>query len=211
MTNFPTCGLLRNTPSYTTMEPPCYGRNMKFCGAYTIFHLASGKVYVGSTSDLYHRKQQHLSLLRGNTHPNARLQEAYNYDGRLVFEYSLTNFSVERALEIEQLIIDQYFDSGILFNYGRDAVCPTRGITKTDEQIEKIRNSKIGVKQNLTPEMLELRREIIGKVNEVQQRPVVVDGVRYPSIFNASKELDVPKTTVWNRLNNPNFDSWRFI
>ena len=208
--DLPTCGILKDFPVYTTLEPPCYGRRVKFCAAYTIFHPATRKVYVGSTSDLYRRKHQHVFLLRKKSHPNARLQEAYNFDDELVFEYSLTNFSVKQAQDIEQLILDQYFDFNILFNYGRNALYPTRGIKKTSDQIKEIRALKTGIKLNLSSEALESRRVSVEKINEISRKPIIINSVEYSSIFSASEELGIPKSTIRHRVRSLNFDTWTY-
>ena len=46
-------------------------------GVYVIECVATGQLYVGSSSNLDERKAAHWALLRRGKHPNARLQEAW--------------------------------------------------------------------------------------------------------------------------------------
>jgi group I intron endonuclease len=55
-------------------------------GVYFIRHLASGKVYVGSSVTVAQRLNRHLNELRRGVHPNEYLQRAFTLHGEAAFE-----------------------------------------------------------------------------------------------------------------------------
>jgi len=46
--------------------------------------------------------------------------------------------------------------------------------------------------------------------NRGARSPVVIEGVEYPSIMEASKQLGVYYQTILKRLKNPNFEQWQY-
>lgn len=66
----------------------------KNSGIYKIVNLVDGKMYIGSSVNIYNRKNAHYSDLRKNIHHNVHLQRAFN-------KYGEENFKFER---IELLI-----------------------------------------------------------------------------------------------------------
>lgn len=76
-------------------------------GVYQIKNTANGKCYVGSSFAFGRRWNRHIRELRGNIHPNAKLQAAWNKYGPENFEFSVVE-CVEKdvILEREQFWID---------------------------------------------------------------------------------------------------------
>jgi len=58
-------------------------------GIYKIVNKVNMKVYVGYTTNLYRRRQQHINELRYNKHGNRHLQKAFNKYGRFNFEFEV--------------------------------------------------------------------------------------------------------------------------
>jgi len=56
---------------------------------YCIECLVNGKVYIGSTVDVNHRKTAHFLNLRKNKHPNKHLQSSYNINGPENFAFHI--------------------------------------------------------------------------------------------------------------------------
>lgn len=78
-------------------------------GIYSIQHIASKKIYIGSTNNLYVRRRGHFSKLRRNCHDNEYLQNAYNKYGRKAFRFAvIEECNVEKLIEREQYWIDFY-------------------------------------------------------------------------------------------------------
>jgi len=61
-------------------------------GVYEILNTASGKRYVGSAVNLPRRKKEHWRGLRGNCHPNQRLQNSWNKYGESAFEFGVIEY-----------------------------------------------------------------------------------------------------------------------
>ena len=59
------------------------------CGVYKILCISTGKVYIGSSSDIFSRISDHKSRLRGNRHANSYLQNSWNLYGENGFEFSI--------------------------------------------------------------------------------------------------------------------------
>ena len=69
-------------------------------GIYAIWHLASGKVYVGSAVHINRRWQGHASRLAKGTHHSARLQKLWNKHGGVGFAWVV----LEMVPEVTDLI-----------------------------------------------------------------------------------------------------------
>ncbi len=74
-------------------------------GVYIITY--NNKNYVGSSSNLKKRIREHFNCLKRSTHPNSRLQRAYNKYGIDVFSYkSVATCPSEYLIKLEQWFID---------------------------------------------------------------------------------------------------------
>ena len=89
-------------------------------GVYAIEHIASGRMYIGSTKrPLYLRWNEHRRELKRKQHHNRHLQEDWNTYGCHAFEFR----SIEQCLQNEIIIREQYYldryralDGGLLYN-----------------------------------------------------------------------------------------------
>ena len=76
-------------------------------GVYRIRNNVNGKVYIGSTINFKRRKVDHFKELRGNKHPNPKLQKAYNKYGEENIVFEIVEYvAPEKLLEREQYYID---------------------------------------------------------------------------------------------------------
>lgn len=87
---------------------------MIMIGVYYIKNKINNKIYIGSSKDIYTRKSQHYSELRGNYHTNIILQRSWNKYGEDSFEFGiLEETTIENRFEIEQKYINKYYDGGV--------------------------------------------------------------------------------------------------
>lgn len=219
-------------PSRETLSVPA---------AYALHHDKSGKVYVGSTGNLYVRMSQHRTDLKRGVHKNSNLQSAFNDDPSFSLSYLPTD-TKEQATEVEQSLLDQHLDSGILLNIASDATNPGAGVIISDEQKEKLRIAALNqfssldnrqrhseiikqkwqdpkyrqkntgralseesitkISDSLTKRYKE-NPEILVKQAEGRKRPIVYDGVTYPSVTDAGRLLGIPISTLHSRVNRP--------
>lgn len=83
--------------------------NIKISGIYCIMNLFNNKVYIGSSQNIYVRRQKHFSLLRLNKHKNKHLQNSYNLYGKEMFYFFIIEECfIDKLLSIEQFWMDFY-------------------------------------------------------------------------------------------------------
>jgi len=127
-------------------------------GIYCITCIRNGLIYIGSTYNLYKRKQDHFCRLRGNYHENSKLQNSFNKYGRECFKFevlehvdkikgeSKENFKMRLVNVIEQNYLDvfQPYKSLIGFNISKKAFSnygySTKETTKQKQREAKLKN-----------------------------------------------------------------------
>lgn len=77
-------------------------------GIYIIGFVPSKKVYVGQTSGFLQRKATHLATLRGGSHVNVHLQNAYNKYGEESMTWEFIDCEKDHLTEMEQYFVDFY-------------------------------------------------------------------------------------------------------
>jgi group I intron endonuclease len=79
-------------------------------GVYVIRNKTNGHFYIGSTTNLRQRKDQHLWGLRANRHHNPHLQNAWNKYGEENFEFLVTEvvIAADDIVAVEQRWIDGF-------------------------------------------------------------------------------------------------------
>jgi len=163
---------------------------MNKSGIYIILNYNNNKIYVGSASDLKHRRSTHFSLLRRNKHYNKHLQFSYNKYTKENFQFVIIEYCDKDSLiQREQYYIDtlnpQYnirhiADSNLgckmpdsmrkavsirnkLLYQGEDN--PFYGKKHTEETLEKFRTKYVASK--LTKEdVLEIQNMIKNKIKQ---------------------------------------------
>lgn len=79
----------------------------KICGVYKITNLINGKLYVGSSNNIYKRWDQHKDKLSNKQHGNVHLQSAWNKYGGHNFKFEIIEeCSPEMQFEREQFYLD---------------------------------------------------------------------------------------------------------
>lgn len=116
-----------------------------YCGIYRIVNTQKNECYVGQSQRVKKRIREHFRLLRGDKHPNARLQNAYNKYGHESFFADL-EVIVDRLDELDQLeeaFINGVakFDSPVVYNIADFSKAPMRGRFHSEEARCKIRKA----------------------------------------------------------------------
>lgn len=95
------------------------------CGVYRILCSASGRFYVGSSSNLDRRYYEHRLDLRKGRHRNPILQSAWSKYGEDAFEFeTIAVLAPEHLIEYEQRFLDALWDTGMLYNVAREVTAP---------------------------------------------------------------------------------------
>lgn len=71
-------------------------------GIYSIFHIDSGRHYIGSAVDIARRRREHFCKLRKAIHPNAKLQNAWNKYGEESFKFVVLDRCHRKELIVEE-------------------------------------------------------------------------------------------------------------
>lgn len=100
----------------------------KVPGLYVIADLTAAKAYVGSSVDLQRRLYNHNRHLELNQHTNWQLQKAHNKGYDLVC-LPIPVVDGVSSLELEQVVLDEFFPQGVLYNIAASATAPTLGRT----------------------------------------------------------------------------------
>lgn len=114
---------------------------LKQSGIYQIRNTVNGKIYVGSARRLSTRRNGHFSGLRSNTHPNKKLQNAWDKYGEHIFIFEpLITCAPSMLIHYEQQFIDQWKPA---YNI-RTVAESNAGLKYTPEQKEGLRKVKNG-------------------------------------------------------------------
>jgi hypothetical protein len=193
----------------TDQQPPRWRGRHQHNGAYTIHH-PDGTVYVGSSGDLYTRRIQHLVMLKNGTHHNRTLQAAYDREPHVNFQFSVTP-DRETAFDIEQKVLDRFRGDPDLANTSFDARVAGKGCVRSPEMNERNRQAHLGKK--IGAEHRVQATALFHETAAERERPVEINGLPFDSVKIAAEYLDVPKTTVFNRVNatSEQFANWRYL
>lgn len=84
-------------------------RKYRRCGIYCIRNTKNNKRYVGQSIDLDGRWSKHKGELNRQVHFNSYLQEDWNADGQLAFEFEILELCSKEELDAkEQFYIEKY-------------------------------------------------------------------------------------------------------
>jgi len=81
------------------------------CGIYKITNLKNNKAYIGQSTDIKSRWNNHKIELRNNDHRNSHLQNSFNKYGEDAFEFRILERTFEENLDNAEEYWINYFDS----------------------------------------------------------------------------------------------------
>ena len=114
---------------------------MKISGIYKILNKTNGKFYIGSSSDINNRWNDHRKMLRKNRHDNQHLQHSWNKYGENNFDFLILNrYPNSELLITEQKYLDDVSIKNNLYNLSFIA----GKIEMTDEIRKKISDGNKG-------------------------------------------------------------------
>lgn len=109
-------------------------------GIYQIRNLVNDKIYIGSTENLFIRKNNHFYTLKNLIHRNNKLQNSYNKYGEQNFVFEVIEFieNKDKLLEIEQFWLDKFNVVSEGYN-----IQPIAGKIHITEEVRKKMSGKI--------------------------------------------------------------------
>jgi len=155
-------------------------------GVYSLQHLKSGHIYVGSSVDVPRRLKAHRSLLLRGKHHSIRLQRAWDKFGESEFIFSAIEMVADRELLLER---EQYYiDSLGAFGVSGYNMLPKAGSTRgylrpspSKETLQKMRESQLGRKHD------EATKAKISAANKGKKRSV--EHCLHMAAINTGKKL----------------------
>ena len=123
-------------------------------GVYRIENEKNGRVYIGSTGNLYERWRQHRQMLRNNNHHANHFQNAYNKYGAGRFTFGVCAFvdDPSRLNETEQTFIIRYKSDKPRYGYNVQSLPMGAGSKPSPETRRKL--SEAGKRRTHSPETL---------------------------------------------------------
>lgn len=122
-------------------------------GIYIIQNTVNGKLYIGRTCNWNKRRKQHIWDLKRGNHCNSKLQNAWNKYSDKAFCFELIwEESSENLPELEQMLLDEFFVSGKLYNLHKNSLGGMLGMKVSDETKMKqkvSRENSIKVKKHI--------------------------------------------------------------
>lgn len=116
-------------------------------GIYKITNSINNLIYIGSTVNLYRRKNEHLKELRRNKHHNAHMQNSFNKYGETIFEFTIQDivFDLEILTEREQFWINYYKSNDKTIGYNiREKAESNIHLVASAETRQRISNANKG-------------------------------------------------------------------
>ena len=184
-------GRLSELPGY--FNTPHYGSKYVQPAAYILQHCLDGKIYIGSTGNVYIRMMSHKSNIRMKNHDCEELNELLEFTNLEYFDLILI-FTTTRdeAYDCEQYLLDKFKNNPLVLNWAEDARAPMRGRTHSDASKQKLsefhKTDETAINQFKT-------------ILDGKKRKVSVYGVEYSSITEAGKESPYSETFIRRRLN----------
>lgn len=123
----------------------------KESGIYGIRNLVNGKIYVGSSKNIYKRTYEHIRLLKKEKHTNTYLQKSYSKYGAYNFIIFVIEIcDTDNLLQKEDFYINQYNSKDREFGYNLMGINPDDfGYIHTEETRNKrVKSLKKRYKEN---------------------------------------------------------------
>jgi len=162
-------------------------------GIYKITNTSNGKIYIGQSIDLSHRKSCHEYDLKNNRHKNAHLQRAYNKEPNS-FTFEVVCYCKEEELnDLEIFYIKKYDSTNPENGYNLEKGGNGAG-RMSDEHKRKISKAKKG---NQIMKGLKLSDEWKKHLSEAQPHKKRIECIETGEIFESF--ADAARKTGLNR------------
>lgn len=192
-----------------------YDELKKIKGIYKITNIKNNKLYIGSSKDIYQRKQEHFRNLEQNKHTNPRLQNAYNYYGKENFVFEV--LEILKGSEDQFIVEDKYIKSLEAYNpkIGYNINIGTQEIKISEETRQKI--SKNNARYFLGKKLNNKTKKKMSEAKKSFKKPVICldTGIEYESVHEASRKTGIKVnylTRVLKKTRNHVFGThWEYI
>lgn len=165
-------------------------------GIYKITNTENGKVYIGQSKDLKHRKACHFFDLKNNRHNNAHLQRAYNINPNVFTFEVLCECKIEDLNDLEIFFIKKHnaCDDKYGYNIAQGGNCAQ---SVSEETKKKISQSKIGNTIMRGRKLSAEWRQHLGEAQPHRKRIECVEtGQIFDSFADAARKTKLNRTKI---------------
>jgi len=158
-------------------------------GIYKILNLITGKFYIGSAKNLFHRWKTHEWLLINNRHGNRYLQAAYDKYGPEAFQFEVLEYcELDVLLITEQHWINWTGCCNIEIGYNLLPIAGSPlGTKRTDEQKKKSSERMKGFKHN--PWSIAKMRQVQSNKSEEHRKNISLGKMGHPVSEETRKKI----------------------
>lgn len=178
---------------------------------YSITCKSTGFAYIGRSQEIEKRWRSHRNMLRRGTHSNTIFQMDWTTYGEEDFDFSIlhTYDNLDNAERKEQELIDSTVHKYNISDAGDGGDTFTNN--PRQEEIRKMKSYNSSGERN--PMYGKPKSEFtIRRIKEANSKPILIDGVHYSSVREASRALGVGVTTICYRLKaeSDQFTNWKY-
>jgi group I intron endonuclease len=165
-------------------------------GIYKITNMRNGKIYIGQSVDINHRKSCHEYDLKHNRHKNIHLQRAYNLEPD-AFKFEIICECREEDLdELEIFYIQKYNCLDDRFGYNLDKGGNGAG-RMSDETKAKLSRVKIGNRAMCGIRLSDEWKQHLSEAQPHKRRVECVEtGIIYDSFADAARKTGLNRTKI---------------
>lgn len=165
-------------------------------GIYKITNTKNGKIYIGQSIDIEHRKSCHEYDLKNNRHKNSHLQRAYNRDPD-AFTFEIVCECLEEDLnDLEVYYIKKYncLDDRYGYNIDKGGNGSGRMSEKTKAKISR---AKMGNRAMCGIRLSDEWKKHLSEAQPHKKRILCVDtGIVYDSFADAARQTGCNRTKI---------------
>lgn len=167
--------------------------------------LPDNTFYIGGTTRLYHRLNQHRGHLRAGTHINKQLQKAYNESNEVDIILIYVDLPDKHTVKtLEQMLLDELYKSNNCVNVSESATT-VKGICRATAVINMISTKRTDEYRALvSANSKQMWQNNSYRENQIAARgeSIVVDGIKYNSVRQASRETGISIQALRNAMVN---------
>lgn len=165
-------------------------------GIYKITNKNNGKVYIGQSVDISHRRSCHEYDLKNNRHKNTYLQHAYNKEPD-AFTFEVICYCNEDALdELEMFYINKYKATDHKCGYNLDKSARGTG-RKSEETKWKMSEVKKGNTAMCGIKLSEEWKKHLSEAQPHKKRVICIDtGEVYESFADAARRTGLNRSKI---------------
>lgn len=165
-------------------------------GIYKITNKNNGKVYIGQSIDISHRKSCHEYDLKNNRHKNIYLQRAYNMEPD-AFSFEIICYCNEEDLdELEMFYINKYNSADSHYGYNLDKFARGTG-RKSEETKKKMSEVKKGNTAMCGIKLSEEWKRHLSEAQPHKKKIICIEtGIIYESFADAARKTGLNRTKI---------------